>query len=86
MGRPFLYVRRVGAVDRHRVGQLGPQVVTYRTARDRRWARGSQGSASPWDRLWASYPPEGTLVFAGERTMGLAWMKRVVRAGAREQV
>jgi hypothetical protein len=37
--------------------QLGPQVVTYRTARDRRWARGSQGSASPWDRLWASYPP-----------------------------
>jgi hypothetical protein len=38
------------------VPQLGPQVVTYRTARDRRWARGSQGSASPWDRLWASYP------------------------------
>jgi hypothetical protein len=39
-----------------RTEQLGPHVVTYRTARDRRWARGSQGSASPWDRLWASYP------------------------------
>jgi hypothetical protein len=39
------------------VCQLGRQVVTNRTARDRRWARGSQGSASPWDRLWASYPP-----------------------------
>ena len=37
--------------------QLGRQVVTNRTARDRRWARGSQGSAWPWDRLWASYPP-----------------------------
>jgi len=42
--------------DALRYHQLGPQVVTYRTARDRRWARGSQGSASPWDRLWASYP------------------------------
>jgi tetratricopeptide (TPR) repeat protein len=23
------------------------------------WARGSRGSASPWDRLWASYPLRG---------------------------
>ena len=37
--------------------QFGRQVVTNRTARDRRWARGSQGSASPWDRLWASLYP-----------------------------
>ena len=42
---------------------LGPQAVTHPTARDRRWARGSQGSASPWDRLWASYPPPDRAAF-----------------------
>src|SRR5450755_846374 len=54
--RPLGYTGGV-TILRARLRQLGPQVVTYRTARDRRWARGSQGSASPWDRLWASYPP-----------------------------
>jgi hypothetical protein len=52
---------RIDAIRRlhGRGAQLGRQVVTNRTARDRRWARGSQGSAWPWDRLWASYPPHG---------------------------
>jgi hypothetical protein len=36
--------------------QIGPRVVTNRTACDRRWARGSRGIRWPWDRLWASYP------------------------------
>jgi hypothetical protein len=54
--------RSIGTGADH--SQLGRQVVTNRTARDRRWARGSQGSASPWDRLWASYPLRGDLPIA----------------------
>jgi MYXO-CTERM domain-containing protein len=30
------------------------------------WARGSQGSASPWDRLWASYPQAGVPLYSSE--------------------
>src|SRR5271166_394049 len=52
--------QRVFDLEMLAADQLGRQVVTNRTARDRRWARGSQGSASPWDRLWASYPPRAT--------------------------
>jgi hypothetical protein len=65
VARWFPDLTRAKDITVHDLPQLGPQVVTYRTVRDRRWARGSQGSASPWDRLWASYPLDVLDVRAG---------------------
>ena len=56
---PYARLARIVVAEK---GPICPPLVTdrsIRTARDRGWARGSQGSASPWDRLWASYPHPG---------------------------